>query len=177
MDETLKKKINFEYGKYDIHKQIQYYHKRRNMIPCKVIYFNEKFYLKCMDEETGKFRTYRIDRMKNIKSGEKTNKKAALPKPEGVVLDIFDPEKYIYVMLRVKRALLDDMLEQFGSYANVKDDPDHPNQVQVNVKVGIGRGFYRWALKYGSDLEILSPASVREEFRKMLLHMMSLYET
>ena len=31
-------KINFEYGKYDTHKQMHYYSKRRDLIPCKDLF-------------------------------------------------------------------------------------------------------------------------------------------
>ena len=65
-----KRKINFEYGKYDTDKKIKYYHKKRELIPVKVVFFNNRFYLKCYNEETEAWRTYRIDRMKNIESGE-----------------------------------------------------------------------------------------------------------
>ena len=171
-----KRKIDFEYGKYDIHKQMQYQSKRRNMIPCKVIYFNERFYLKCMDEETKTLRTYRVDRMKSIKSGKKTKVKAVIPQPEGVVLDIFDPEEYAFVTLRVKRYLLDDMLEQFGNYASIQDDDQNQERVLIRVKIGISRGFFRWVMKYGADVEIVSPSAVREEFHKKLSEVYSLYE-
>ena len=170
-----KRKINFEYGKYDIHKQIHYYSKRRNLLPCKVIYSNERFYLKCMDEETGAVRTYRIDRMKYIKAGKQTEKKAVLPRPDGVVLDIFEPEEFVFVTLRIKKFLLDDMLEQLGNYASVLEDT-RPESVLVRAKIGIGHGFYRWVLKYGADMEIISPDSVRTEFYKRLSEVMNLYQ-
>lgn len=170
-----KRKIHFEYGKYDTHKQICYYSKRRNMIPRKVVYFNERFYLKCMDEESKTVRTYRIDRMKKITAGEKTKIQADLPKPDGVVLDIFEPEEYIFVKLRIKRFLLDDMLEQFGSYASVLDDTS-PESVLIRAKIGIGHGFYRWVMKYGSDMEIISPEYVRDTFARKIAGLSSLYQ-
>jgi len=170
-----KRKINFEYGKYDIHKQIRYYSKRRNLIPCTVIYFNERFYLKCMDEETEAVRTYRIDRMKYIKSGQQTDKKAVLPRPDGVVLDIFEPDDFVFVTLRIKKFLLDDMLEQFGTYASVLED-DRPESVLVRAKIGVGVGFYRWVMKYGADMEIIAPETVRTEFYKKLSEVLNLYQ-
>lgn len=75
-----KRKINFEYGKYDTDKKIKYYHKKRELIPVKVVFFNNRFYLKCYNEETVAWRTYRIDRMKNIESGEVS--RYLLPKEE-----------------------------------------------------------------------------------------------
>lgn len=171
-----KKKINFEYGKYDVHRNINYYSKRREMIPCKVVYFNERFYLKCIDEQTLEHRTYRIDRMRRITAGDKTKVKAELPKYDGVVVDIFDPECFELVTLRVKRHLLDDMLEQFGNYGSPRDDSENPDCVVLNVKIGISSGFYRWIMRYGEDIEILSPLSVRQAFFEKLKRVYGLYE-
>ena len=170
-----KRKINFEYGKYDTHKQIHYYSKRRDMIPCKVIYFNERFYLKCLEEASQNIRTYRIDRMKRITAGEQTAVKAFLSRPDGVVLDIFEPEEFTFITLKIKRFLLDDMLEQFGRYASVLDS-DSPETILIRAKIGIGHGFYRWVMKYGSDMEIIAPEHVRAEFAEKLCAVAELYQ-
>ena len=170
-----KRKINFEYGKYDTHKQIHYYSKRRDMIPCKVIYFNERFYLKCLEEASQNVRTYRIDRMKRITAGEQTAVKAFLSRPDGVVLDIFEPEEFTFITLKIKRFLLDDMLEQFGRYASVLDS-DSPETILIRAKIGIGHGFYRWVMKYGSDMEIIAPEHVRAEFAEKLCAVAELYQ-
>ena len=170
------RKINFEYGKYDTRKQIHYYDKSREMIPCKVIYFNERFYLKCVDEITQHTRTYRIDRMRNIKKGETTDLRPILPEAEGVVLDMFEPERYEHVRLRIKKFLLDDMMEQFRDSISVQEEPAYPDCVIVRVKVGISQGFYRWVMKYGADMEILFPESIREEFTQKLRKVTALYQ-
>ncbi len=170
-----KRKINFEYGKYDVHRNINYYSKRREMVPCKVVYFNERFYLRCIDEATLNHRTYRIDRMRRISAGDKTKLRAELPKYDGVVVDMFEPERFELVTLRVKRFLLDDMLEQFGSYGSPRDDTDNPDSVILNVKMGISSGFYRWLMKYGEDVEVLSPVAVRETFAEKLKRVCGMY--
>lgn len=171
-----RRKIQFEYGKYDTKGNINYYSKKREMIPCRIVYFNERFYLKCINEETLALRTYRIDRMRRITAGEKTKVKATLPEPKGAVLDMFEPECYETVRLRVKRFLLDDMLEQFGRYASVRADDPQSDCVELNIRVGISRGFYRWVMKYGSDMEILAPNAVRSHFAAMLSELSQMYE-
>ncbi len=168
-------KINFDYGKYDVTQQINYYSKKREMIPCKVIYFDDRFYLKCIDEETGKIRTYRIDRMKHITEGDKTKIKAVLPSYEGVVLDMFEPEYFEIVTLKIKRFLLDDMLEHFGRHISVRSD-ESSVCVMVNIKVGISSGFYRWIMKYGEDIEIVSPENIREQFSEKLEKVSQIYK-
>lgn len=169
-------KINFAYGKYNTQKQMVYYDKKRELIPCRVVYFNERFYLKCVSEETGQVRTYRVDRMKNITAGEKAEVCLELPKREGAVVDIFEPERYENIRLRVSRELLDDMLEQLGNYASIRDDLSHPGYVIVRAKIGISYGFYRWIMKYGSTVEILSPESVRRDFAEKIRQVCHMYD-
>lgn len=169
-------KINFAYGKYNTKKQMVYYDKKRELIPCRVVYFSERFYLKCVSEETGQVRTYRVDRMKNITAGEKAGACPELPKREGAVVDIFEPERYENVRLRVSRELLDDMLEQLGNYASIRDDLSHPDYVIVRAKIGISFGFYRWLMKYGSAVEILSPESVRRNIAEKIRQVCHMYD-
>jgi predicted DNA-binding transcriptional regulator YafY len=170
-----KRKINFEYGKYDVQKNINFYSKRREMIPCRVVYFNERFYLKCVDEETLSHRTYRIDRMRKITAGDKTKIKADIPKPDGVQLDMFEPDYFELVTFRVKRFLLDDMLEQFGRYATCRDDEENPDCVIIRVKIGISQSFCRWVMKYCSNIEIISPENIRKMFCEELEKVSEIY--
>lgn len=167
-------KIDFEYGKFDEQKNMIYYKKKRDMIPVKVLFFEERFYLKCMNTETSEIRTYRVDRMKDIIGGEKTKLRPELPKYDGIVLDMFEPDYFESVRLRVKRFLWDDMLEQFGDMASARNDDDNA-YVIVKVKIGINDSFYRWVMKYGSNIEILAPQKIRENFQQKLGEVFEIY--
>lgn len=171
-----RQKIDFEYGKSNPRGELEYYSKKRNMIPVKVIYFDDRFYLKCMNAETEQIRTYRIDRMKNIRAGEKTRKLPELPKYEGVVLDMFEPEYFENVALKVKKFLLDDMLEQFGDYARVQEISGEPEYVIIRAKIGISDSFYRWVMKYGNNIEIVFPECIRNKFCEELGKIFEIYE-
>lgn len=169
-------KIQFAYGKHDENGEISYYSKKRDMIPCEVVYFNERFYLYCMDENTEERRIYRIDRMKDIRMGEKPRRRLKLPAPEGADVDIFKPERYESVLLRVRRVLLDDMLETFGEFADIRKTPVGQGWICIQARVGISDGFYRWAMRYGEDLEILAPAEIRACFAEKLRNVSALYQ-
>ena len=171
------RKIQFTYGKHNTRGEIEYYDKERDIIPCEVVYFNERFYLFCADGKTGGRRVYRIDRMQHIRAGEKAERSVQLPKEEGATVDIFKPDYYASVVLRVKRVLLDDMLETFGDFASIRQQDTEPGWVCVQARVGISDGFYRWAMGYGEDLEILSPEPVRTCFAEKLRHVAALYGT
>lgn len=170
-----KQKIDFAYGKSNAKGELEYYSKKRNMIPVKVVYFDDRFYLKCVNAETKQVRVYRIDRMKDIIGGEKVKEIPALPKYDGVVLDMFEPEYFEYVMLKVKRFLLDDMLEQFGKYASVREILDESEYIMIRAKIGISDSFYRWVMKYGGNIEIVSPESIRLKFLEELKKVFEIY--
>ncbi len=170
------RKINFKYGKFDTKKQMNYYSKSREMIPVRVVYFDEHFYLRCFNEENEQFRTYRIDRMKDIEVGKKSRKKVPDDKKyDGFVADMFVPESFRYVTMRVKRFLLDEMLEQLGEYGSFSDDPENADSVLVKAKVGINDRFYLWVLKYGDSVEITEPEEIRRNFSKKLEKISDLY--
>lgn len=170
------RKINFKYGKFDTKKQMNYYSKSREMIPVRVVYFDEHFYLRCFNEESEQFRTYRIDRMKDIVSGGRSRKKIPEEKKySGFVADMFAPDRFEYVTLRVKRYLLDEMLEQLGEYGSFRDDADNPESVLVRANVGINDRFLLWVLKYGEGVEIVEPASVRKDFTDLLQKISEMY--
>ena len=168
-----RRKIDFEYGKYDTDKRIKYYKKKRDLLPVRVVYFNERIYLKCYNEVDECWRIYRVDRMRNIVGGDVSHTR--LPKekkPEGFVTDMFEPEYFEYVTLRVKRYLLDDMLEHFGDYASIFPYSETDESVTITVHVGVNQRFFLWVMSYGDGIELLSPVKTRSEYlaevRKML---------
>ena len=168
-----RRKIDFDYGKYnETTKQITYYHKDRDMLPVSVIYFHEKFYLKCFNLTDSKWRIFRVDRMKNIVGGGLAQ--FHLPpdeKYEGFVTDMFAPEYFTSVTLRVRKYLLDEMRENFGYFASIMSDEDS-DFVRFHVRVGINQKFYLWLMQFGSGVELAAPAKERAEYldevRKML---------
>ena len=155
---------------------MNYYSKSREMIPVRVVYFDEHFYLRCFNEENEQFRTYRIDRMKDIVGGAKSRKKIPDEKKyEGFVADMFAPDHFEYVTIRVKRYLLDEMLEQLGEFGSFRDDTDNPDSVLVRANIGINDRFYLWVLKYGEGVEIVEPAKTRKNFKDFLQKISKMY--
>jgi len=170
------RKINFSYGKLDVHKNIVYYDKHRDMLPVKVIYMNERFYLRCYNEETAQFRTYRIDRIKSIKGGEVSKTKPPQePKAPGFVVDVFPVERFEIVTFKIKRYLLDEMLEQLGDTVSSRDDFDDADHAIVRATCGINKQFYLWVMRYGDGIEITAPKDIRQGFADELKKVSEIY--
>ena len=90
--------------------------------------------------------------MKNILGGEVSY--VRLPPEdnyEGFVTDMFAPEYFTVVTLRVKKYLLDEMRENFEDYASILHDED-ADYVRIRVRVGINRKFYLWLMQYVTAL-------------------------
>ena len=171
-----KRKINFAYGKYNEKRHFVYTKKKRDLTPCSVVYYGGRFYLKCINGTDGKIRTYRVDRMREITMEEPVEILPQLPKAQGAVVDIFEPEYYEVVKLRVNQHLLDDMLEKLGKYAYLRPDFTDDTYVIIHAKIGISYGFYRWLLKYGDTVEVLSPPKIRKEIAEIVQHMAKMYQ-
>lgn len=168
-------KIDFDYGKFNSSKQMEYYSKKRDVIPVKVIFFEDHFYLKCINEQDGNVRTYRVDRMKNITEGEPADMIPELPDYDGVVLDMFEPERFECVKLRVSRFLLDRMLETFGRYTLSVTEESESDTVLIIAKIGISSSFYRWVMRYGENIEIVAPQSIRKTFAEKIMNIYGKY--
>jgi predicted DNA-binding transcriptional regulator YafY len=67
------------------------------------------------------------------------------------------------------------MLEQFGRYAICRDDEENPDCVIIRVKIGISQSFCRWVMKYGSNIEIISPENIRKMFCEELEKVSEIY--
>lgn len=170
-----RRKIVFDYGKFNTDRKMIYYTKNRDVIPLKVRYFSERFYLRCYDSTEGVFRTYRIDRMKNITAGERAGKRPELPEDRAFVVNIFEPDFFETVTLLVNKTLLDEMLEKLGRYSTMRPDPKNADRVIVRVYAGVNKQFYEWVMRFGDDMEILSPKYVRDEFAQLLRRVLGKY--
>lgn len=96
-------------------------------------------------------------------------------KPEGFVTDMFEPEYFEYVTLRVKRYLLDDMLEHFGDYASISPYSETDESVTITVHVGVNQRSFLWVMSYGDGIEMLSPVKTRSEYLAEVGKMLGAY--
>ncbi|MBR6045137.1 MAG: WYL domain-containing protein [Ruminococcus sp.] len=171
-----KRMMNFDYGKFDTAKHVNYYDKHREIIPLKVLYKNERFYLHCFNLEKDMYWTYRIDRMRNIRSGEVSRKKLPpLEKYDGFVPDVFKPERFDTVTFKVRRYMLDEMIEQLGDTVSSREDFEDPGYAIVRAKCGINKQFYLWVMRYGDAIEITAPNDVRQGFAQELKNVSEMY--
>ena len=172
-----RKRINFDYGKFNNKKEMVYYHKDRKLLPIEVVYTNDHYYLKCFNLLDSQRRTYRIDRMKNITADEID--KTVIPseeKAECFMADIFAPDYISPVFLKVHIELRDEMFEKMGRFAEVIDESTYDDSVVIRVIAGINKHFYLWLMSYGDGIEILGPEKIAEGFYEENKKMIKPYE-
>ena len=168
--------ISFDYFFYDIRNEKNYRRRSRyHLIPYALIWNQERYYLIGYDERHADFAHYRVDRMEKVDIV-----------PEKAEMKPFDLQQYmektfemfsgedIRVTLRCRSHLAGEINDQFGdSKITVSSNDDF---FEVNVGVRNNLMFYGWIFKFGDDIEILSPDSIRKEYRALCMSAAARYE-
>ncbi len=167
------KTIEFEYLKWDLNKKlVPRKEGKYEVSPWALTWDNENYYLVAYDSEAGKIKHYRVDKMRSISMTEKSR--------EGRdIFEKFDMAAYtkesfgMYggeettVILRFKDHLVGVMIDRFGT-----DIPIHPSDregfSETRVQVAVSEQFFGWIFGLGSDVEIVEPKDIRQNFKKTL---------
>ena len=145
--------------------------------PFKLIINDGNYYLLAFDEKKAAARTFRVDRMKDIK---------ALGIPRESMDELFSIDEKAYVKqhfgmysgkverveLRFINQLLDAVYDKFGE---VHCQPVDDRHFSVQVEVAVTDQFFGWLCGLGKRVKILSPASVQEKFKDYLDKIRTMY--
>ena len=167
------KKISFKYLKYNINNVHQQVERRKGgtytVSPYKLIINDGNYYLLAFADKEQAFRTYRIDRMKDLKildeprEGENLFAEMDLTKYSKRVFGMYGGTKE-KVTLRFINPLLDTVVEQFGTdVPYMKADNTH---FKVITDVEVSPQFFGWLCGFGSRVVIESPQNVIDDFQK-----------
>ena len=137
------------------------------------------YYLLAFDDKAQDMRTYRIDRMKDVRllpepqEGKEAFESIDLQTYTQRVFSMFGGEKQ-YVTMRFANYLLDAVIDRFGtknaSYSKVDDE-----HFSVSVEVELSNQFYSWLLQFVENAKIIHPKEVVDKMRKFLENMISRY--
>ena len=166
-------KITFQYLKYavgDMSKQVERRKGARYTIsPFQLLINDGNYYLLAFDDLSQEMRTYRVDRMKDIRftgeprDGEDEFKQIDLKTYTKRVFSMYGGEQKL-VEIRFINPLLDAVVDRFGTkdvqYAKV--DEKH---FSVTAKVEISDQFFGWILGFGKKAKLLYPDVVIDQFK------------
>lgn len=173
--------IEFVYNTYGTDKKL---HPRREQTyivsPYKVI-INGKPYLICNTNNHDNLSNYRIDRMTNIQILDKKAKPISempgleygfnLPKHMAEHVYMFSDD-VSRVKLKVKKGILGEVVDWFGTDFVVRKETEDEAVIQVNSSE---RAMVFWAMQYGEFVEVLEPENVRERVKETIRNMAKTY--
>ena len=141
---------------------------RYTISPFQLLINDGNYYLLAFDDLSQALRTYRVDRMKDIRftgeprDGEEEFKEIDLKTYTKRVFSMYGGEQKL-VEIRFINPLLDAVVDRFGTkdvqYAKV--DETH---FSVTVKVEISDQFFGWILGFGKKAKLLYPDDVIDRF-------------
>ncbi len=176
-------KISFKYLKHsfsDMSKQVERRKGARYTVsPFQLLINDGNYYLLAFDDYAQDMRTYRVDRMKDIRftaeprDGDEVFKKIDLKTYTKRVFSMYGGEQRL-VELHFVHPLLDAVIDRFGTkdaqYAKVDD-----TYFGVTAKVEISEQFFGWLLGFGNKAKIVYPNDLMEQFRGYLDSIREMY--
>ena len=138
---------------------------------------DRQYYLVAYDTALADYRHYRVDRMENLT----VLSDARDPMPEGFDLgsyvkslfDMFNGETQM-VRLAMDNSLLNVAIDRFG--ADAHKHALSPDRFELTAPVEVGPTFYGWLFQFGTQAQILSPNSVRDDFAAYCRETLAQYE-
>ena len=176
-------KISFKYLKHtvsDMSKQVERRSGTRYTVsPYQLLINDGNYYLLAFADYAQDMRTYRVDRMKDIRftgeprDGDEIFKTIDIKSYTKRVFSMFGGERKL-VEMHFANALLDAVVDRFGTkyvqYGRV--DEDH---FSVTATVEISDQFYGWLLGFGDSAKLTYPEELVEKFRAYLDKIKALY--
>lgn len=171
-EDHIPEKISFQYLKYSINDTKSQVERRQGarflVSPYKLIINDGNYYLLAFDDYSQEMRTYRVDRMKDIR-------RTGDPREGKEVFQAIDLKTYTqrtfsmfsgnteHVILRFRMNLLDTAIERFGrtNVTYVKSDDYH---FTVSTDIEISGQFFGWLCGLGEAVQIVAPSKVKTEF-------------
>lgn len=179
-------KISFKYLKYTIQDKATQVERHGGaaykVSPYKLLINEGNYYLLAYDDKAQDMRTYRVDRMKEVKALDEPREGAeafAAIDMETYTRRVFSmyggPQKRVSV--RFVNSLLDTAIERFGTAPDVFYRPEGEQHFVVTADVEISDQFFSWVCGFRKRVKIISPPDVVEDMQKFLKDIAERYES
>lgn len=165
---TRDRAIRFRYFEFTVQKERRY---RREggwyqLSPYALIWDDENYYMLAWDAAEGRFKHFRVDKMTQISALELPREGAEAFR--GLDMSVYSQQVFgmfagetVPVRLRFASHLAGAVIDRFG-----KDTlliPDGEAYFTVTVPVAVSPQFFAWVFGFGTEAEILSPQTAREQ--------------
>ena len=177
-------KISFKYLHYridDLHSSVD---ARKGTVrivsPFHLILNDGYYYLLAFDDQHKEIRSFRVDRMKEVKlldeprEGADAFAKIDMRQYSRRVFGMFGGEKN-RVTLHFTNDLLDTVIDRFGKTGDIMYQVVDKNHFSVIVEVDVSPQFFAWLCGFGNKVRIMEPKVVRKEYHEYLEKILRLY--
>ena len=178
-------KIKFKYLKYNIKNMSKRVERRGGsdyiVSPFCLMINDGNYYLLALDDKSGKMRTFRVDRMRNIRltnqprEGEEEFKSVKLSDYVKEHFSMFNGQEE-HVCIRFLAYLLDAVVDRFGTRGVVYSTDEDERYLRATFKVAVNPPFFAWVFGFGKKMKIISPSPVIERFKEHLDKIRGMYE-
>lgn len=175
------KQITFCYNKFDETARLKKTFKQI-VSPYQMILHNQRYYLMAYNEYWKNMAFYRMDKITSAKISDKpqTPIKSVPGYKNGIdYKDLSTSRPYLYsdkaekIVVSCDKALMDDIVDWFGSDVSVR--PDGEGRVVVSLYASKDAMLY-WALQYGKRAKVLSPEDLVQKIKTTLKEILQSYE-
>ena len=164
-----RRQITFRYFKQDLNRQRIYRRggRRYRVSPFTLLRSSENYYLIAFDDVHGEIRHYRVDKMDSIEItpdrilGEEAYQTLDLGEYESLHFNMFHG-RAADVCLRCGSDMADILIDRFGD--KVSMTPEDADHFTASVRLAVSPQFYGWLCGLGSQVQVLGPDWVREEY-------------
>ncbi len=175
------KKIRYKYFEYTVSKERKFRHDGAvyNVSPFALIWDDENYYMLAWDSAAQKMKHYRVDKMYGVevtdeaREGSKEFEGFDMSAYTKTVFGMFGGEE-VKVKLRFSNHLAGVVIDRFGKDTMLI--PDGDEHFTVNVDVVPSTHFLAWVFGFGTEAEILSPESVKDEMKNKLKQLTQMYK-
>ena len=179
---TQNRAVRFRYFDYTVTKERRF---RKDgtwyeISPFSLMWDDENYYMLGYDAAAEKLKHYRVDKMTEIsaldrpRDGKDEFKKVDMPQYSKKVFGMFTGDMHT-VRLQFENRLAGSVIDRFGRDITIL--PSGENHFIVSVDVAVSPRFFSWLFGFGTEVKILSPDSVREEYRQRLLALSEMYNS
>lgn len=173
------KKIEFQYFHFDVNKKEVLAHdgKIYKVSPWAMCWDDEKYYMVAFDEEAGKIKHYRVDKMIRTKvldekrAGKDEFKKENMAQYTHRLFGMFDGEVK-NVELLCDNSMTDVIFDRFGLDTRIQRVDD--SHFIAKISVAVSSLFFGWIMALGK-VKIIGPDDVMEQMKKQLLEQYDMY--
>ena len=166
------RQIAFQYLDWNLKKElVPRVNSERTVSPWALIWQDEYYYLAAFDSRDGVMKHYRVDKMgraevlKTARAGMEQFARVDLAAYTNQIFGMYGGDEET-VTIQFPDRLIGVVLDRFGREADIRQLPE--GFFRIRAKVTVSGQFFGWLTGIGKDAVIVSPVSVREQYRRWL---------